>query len=142
MRQLNEADRGMLRVDPSPSSAAMARHRIRASLDAIGMPQALVDDVLLVATELIGNAVRHAFPLSAGDLEVCWKVDHEVHHEVDRDRVTVQVSDGGGPQPPHVRASEPHATAGRGLMIVATVAQDWGVETHSDGVTTVWARLV
>jgi len=136
MRQLTsgDADKGMLRVDPEPSSAATVRSTIRHALHAFGVSKPVIDDAVLVATELVGNALRHASALPSGDLEVCWEVDGE--------RVTVQVTDGGGRQLPHMLTPDRDATTGRGLMIVDAVAEEWGVESLSDGGTTVWASLL
>lgn len=87
-----------------------------------------IDDYLLVVSELTANAVR------AGATVV------EVTVEVHRDHVRVAVEDDapGGPRPAvAVGPDEPH---GRGLAIVASVSQDWGVEYLRRG-KQVWADL-
>ena len=88
------------------------------------------EEVALVATELLGNAVLHARALDDGQLSIAWGVGEY--------GVEVAVTDGGAPTRPV--AAEPDATdtSGRGLSIVATLAARWGVEQHASS-TTVWA---
>ena len=83
------------------------------------------DDVCLVVTELVTNAVRHAGGRLA--LEV-WFTGG---------RVTVAVADDACrvPQP---RASTDDDESGRGMLIVAALAGDWGVDARPDG-KRVWA---
>ena len=91
-------------------------------------------DAAVLASELVANAVRHANALPNGEFKVAWNV-------TDAD-VTIAVTDGGARSGdgPRVRATAPNDTSGRGLAIVAALADDWGVE-HADGTSTVWARL-
>lgn len=92
----------------------------------------MVEDVALVASELIGNAVRHASPLPGGELQVSW--------ELRDDGVEVRVTDGGGAARPIPRQVGPQDLSGRGLSIVDRVANDWGVDASANR-TTVWARV-
>jgi serine/threonine-protein kinase RsbW len=108
------------------------RERISADLSRAGLPDDLIDDVLLVATELLSNALRHARSLPGGQVDVSW----EIHER----GVSIRVTDGGGRHQPHVRHPGPSETNGRGLSIVATLAAEWGVE-ESDTSATVWAKL-
>jgi anti-sigma regulatory factor (Ser/Thr protein kinase) len=124
---------GTLRVDPDPASAATVRRAVGESLDASGLPAPVIDDAVLIATELLGNSLRHADALPSGELRVSW--------DVDGDGVVVRVTDGGGGQLPHVRNTRADATTGRGLRIVDALAAEWGVESQPDGATTVWAWL-
>lgn len=120
-----------LRV-PVSAGVAAARHRLCDDLVGRGLPPRLVDDAALVLSELLTNALRHARPLEGGSVEVSWAVTGSA--------VEVAVSDGGSATRPV--AAHPPATAlgGRGLSIVASVAEDWGV-VDRPGRTTVWARL-
>ena len=52
------------------------------------LPEQLVDEAEMVASELLTNAVRHARPLSDGTIRVRWKIRGDV--------VEVEVTDGGG----------------------------------------------
>lgn len=88
------------------------------------------DALLLVASELITNAVRHG----AGDVELRVIVEPEC--------VRLEVLDDG-----HVTVSAPaespapSALGGRGLLLVEGVADRWGSEFESDGRTLVWAEV-
>ena len=108
------------------------RRRIAADLVAAGVPEEVVEDVVLVATALLSNALRHAHPLPENDLIVTWQFDGQ--------NVRIEVTDGGGDRHPHVRHPAPNETSGRGLSIVGSLAADWGVQERSDS-TSVWATL-
>lgn len=88
------------------------------------------DAVLLVASELVTNAVRH------GDGEVELRVelrDGEVRLEVlDDGHVKVEVPTG---------TPEPTAIGGRGLQLVRSVSKRWGSGFDAAGRTLVWAVL-
>jgi anti-sigma regulatory factor (Ser/Thr protein kinase) len=119
-------------VPAQPSSAAVVRQRISADLARAGLPEGLIDDVVLVATELLSNALRHARSLPDDQLDIRW--------EVRQDSVSIKVTDGGGRHQPHVRHPGPAETNGRGLSIVETLAEEWGVEEGA-ATATVWATL-
>jgi anti-sigma regulatory factor (Ser/Thr protein kinase) len=116
----------------APASVAVARQRLAADLSAAGIFDAAVGDAVLVVSELLSNAIRHARPLPGANVQVAWAVG--------ADAVEVAVSDGGAPTMP-VRA---HATVsslgGRGLDIVEYLARRWGVRSDDSG-QTVWAVL-
>ncbi len=123
---------GTLWVRSTPASAATVRHSLTYDLKRHGYSDALADDAALLASELVTNAVRHAHALPSGHLAVTWQVD--------ADGVTMQVTDGGGQGRPELRHVSFDDTSGRGLAIVAALADDWGIDEHPGG-STVWARL-
>jgi len=100
------------------------RRAIVDDLRGIDVSPNVVDEVGLVVSELLGNAVRHASPLPDGRLRVRWQVKAGV--------VELDVTDGG--------ASTPLATSGRGLRIVRSLAHEWGVSDDVEG-RTVWVTL-
>lgn len=118
-------------VRHDPASAAVVRHSIAADLATRGVADADMADVVLVASELVGNAVLHAVAGAHGDLDVTW--------EVEPDAVVVRVHDGSDELPqlqrPHIGQAN-----GRGLTIVAALARDWGVRRDARG-KQVWARI-
>lgn len=122
-------------VRHASSSAAVARRNVRAAFDAAGLTTDQALDAALIASELVGNAVRHAAPLPSGQLAVSWSVDSEGYQ--------ISVTDGGVPGNtlPDISVRQPGTRdpAGRGLRIVAELADDWGVAART-GTTTVWAR--
>ena len=122
---------GALQVRHEPESAALIRHHLRDELTRRGVPSDALDMIVLVASELVGNAVRHTGVSASGLIDVDW--------ELDPNGITVCVSD-TSPKLPLPRQPEPHETSGRGLAIVAAVADDWGVDTGPGG-KQVWAHV-
>ena len=88
----------------------------------------LVDDVQLGVSELITNAVRHA----RTDVELRISYDTRLLVEV-RDFEPSLRQPAGAP-------TDPLATSGRGLQIVAAVSADWGVRSLGNG-KAVWFAL-
>jgi len=116
----------------APASVAVARQRLTADLDAAGIVQAAVGDAVLVVSELLSNAIRHARPLPGASVQVAWALDDG--------SVEVAVSDGGAPTRPYPAHASVSALGGRGLDIVEYLARTWGVRTDPAGLT-VWAVL-
>jgi two-component sensor histidine kinase len=128
-----DAERAWCIVVPHHARGArQARHRLATELAGVIRPT-LLADVVAVAAELVGNAVRHAAPLPGGVIRVAWRVRTQ-------DLVEVRVTDGGAASQPTVRNVPPDAVDGRGLTIVAALAQRWGVERDGLG-QSVWALL-
>ena len=69
-----------------------------------------------------------------GGIRAAWRVDTA-------GRLTVEVTDGGGPTRPVPSTPSVTARGGRGLTIISALAQDWGVRDSAAGEVTVWARL-
>jgi anti-sigma regulatory factor (Ser/Thr protein kinase) len=115
--------------------ARQARHRLSTALsDAI--PPALLADVVSVAAELVGNAVRHAAPLPGGVVRLAWRLRVSESGNI----IEVRVTDGGAPDVPRPRIAGPDDPDGRGLAIVAALATRWGVDSDGLG-QSVWAEL-
>lgn len=114
------------------SSAAEARRRLLEELRSTGLAGEVLDDAMLVVSELVGNAVLHGRPLAGGEIQVEW--------DADQGEVALRITDGGGLAVPEPRDADTLAPSGRGLAIVAEVADAWGVEERPDRLT-VWARL-
>jgi len=108
-------------------AAAHARAEVRRVCEA-GVPQSVRDDVLLVASELVGNAVRHGGP---GPLRLLV--------DVRPGSVRVGVGD-GAPGSPLVREAGHLDRGGRGMLLVERLASAWGVIEELPG-KQVWARL-
>lgn len=119
---------GSVRVTPTPASVRDVRCALREDLAVL--PEPVREDVVLVASELLGNALRHASSLPDGLLAVDWGLGEL--------GVEIAVTDGGGATRPAVLNAEPTAIGGRGLSIVESVAARWGVERRG-AQTTVWA---
>lgn len=118
-------------VRHAPDSVALVRRLIVDYLDEAGINGEESFTAALIASELVSNAVRHAPPLPAGNLAIGWQLEAGSY--------TISVTDGGRAAAITPRDSGPDAASGRGLAIVAAIAESWGVE-GDDEHTTVWAR--
>lgn len=114
------------------SSVALVRGRLARDLAAREVTPAVVDDAVLVASELVSNALKHARPLDSGKIQVAWAVAGE--------SVDVAVTDGGSPTRPLVTHPPISALGGRGLGIVERLSSRWGVQEDGDAFT-VWAAV-
>ena len=121
-----------VRVPHEQASAPQVRLRLAADLDAARVIGQEADDALLIMSELITNAVRHARPLSSGGLNVSWAIS--------RTRIGISVTDGGSATAPKAAAAAMSAIGGRGLHIVHFLASTWDV-TRGEDDTTVWAVI-
>ncbi len=129
---LREVENSTVVLLPSqPASVAVARRRITAEMRSVGIEDEAIDDAAIVITELVTNAIKHGSPLPGRWLQVTWDMDTE--------SVEIAVSDGGG-SGTRPRANRPSLTAmgGRGLEIVDSLCDRWGVRPPG---TTVWAIL-
>ena len=114
---------------PSAVTApAAARALARDAVERGGRrPAVRLDDVALVVSELVTNAVLH------GDGDITLDV------VVDDDAVHVEVAD-REPNLPDQPNAALDAESGRGLLLVSRVATQWGVRRSSPG-KVVWAHL-
>ncbi|MFD7700348.1 ATP-binding protein [Streptomyces caelestis] len=92
-----------------------------------------VDDAVLIVSELATNAVRHSRSGSAGG----WFL---VMVGFGDGLVRIEVVDQGGERVPHLCDVTSQEEGGRGLLLIASCAKDWGVKNWPDG-RSVWAEL-
>ncbi len=118
-----------VRLPAHPGSASRARSFTARQLRAAGMQGVATDLGLLLISELATNALRHA----GTEFEV------EVAPTARGVRVAVSDDDPRRPREPLVLPG-PDAEGGRGLAIVARLADRWGVEGDPLG-KTVWFEL-
>ncbi|OLZ66697.1 protein phosphatase [Streptomyces sp. IMTB 2501] len=107
---------------------------MRAALaEAPGVSARLADDAMAVVSELVTNAVVHA----GTDVEVDWRLEED-------GAFVVEVCDRHPSRAPRDALGGQGAydtpEYGRGLRLVTTLAESWGV-TYRTGAKTVWARL-
>ena len=116
-------------LDPAPTAATQARLEVTERLAARLGTRAL-EDVRLLVTELITNALRHG-SLAPGDtVSVKASVDQEV--------VRIEVSDPGRDGEVAQRPPGPRG-GGYGLYLVDQLTKRWGVDRRHG--TTVWCEL-
>lgn len=114
-------------LEPQPESVAVARREVRAVL-ADWDADRFEWEVSQLVTELVTNVVLHA------------RTGFDLSMELDRDRLRLEVRD-ASPRLPRPRRFSRESTTGRGMRLVETLAQSWGVE-RGDGGKTVWLVLV
>ncbi|MEF9905173.1 ATP-binding protein [Streptomyces sp. P9-A2] len=124
-------------VPHGPAGVGKARRRMRLQLRDGGVADTVIDDAVLILSELLSNAYKHGRPLGDapagdGDVRAAWQVDP-------CGRLVVEVTDGGGPTRPAPATPSVTAHGGRGLNIITALADDWGVRDEVPGEVTVWA---
>lgn len=121
-------------VRHSPTGVTTARTSVLAAFRAAGVVEDGAQDAALIASELVGNSVRHAAALPSGQLSLDWTLEPHGY--------LLSVTDGGAATGTAITAQalDPGHTGGRGLLIVSTLARAWGVWA-SAGSTTVWAQV-
>lgn len=103
-----------------PQSARAVRRFVAGALP----DAAHLDDIILTASELAANVIRHA------------KTDFTVRLTGDDELVRLEVSDGSSIIP----AVEDLSDSKRGLRMIEEAAEQWGIEATEDG-KTVWAEF-
>ncbi|MFJ9864133.1 ATP-binding protein [Streptomyces sp. NPDC101165] len=115
-----------------PAAVGTARRVLRDLLAAWGVAEPVRDDAVLVASELVTNALVHA----AGERIVC-----RVRAAADRVRLEVE-DQNRGPARPAQRQSGPDDQNGRGLFLVGALSADRGMTLAPDRpARIVWADL-
>jgi anti-sigma regulatory factor (Ser/Thr protein kinase) len=113
---------GSLDLPGTTGAPARARHYLRAVLDP-GLHA--VEDVTLLVSELVTNAVVHTASGNGGTIRVNVM-------EYPDGGIFVEVVDGGGHTCPTVRQSDDLDLNGRGLMLVDTLAANWGHQREGE----------
>lgn len=123
--------RDELLLAPTPTAAAAARGFVR---DILGYWQpalpdsAVLERAVLVANELVTNAVVHA------------RTDLWLRLELRGDWLHIAVRD-GSPRLLRLVTVNSEAEGGRGLPLVEQLARAWGVHRHPAGGKVVWCTL-
>ena len=109
----------MIELDGDPDAPSRGRHAATAVLESWGCGPDTREDLLLVVSELVTNAVVHG-----------------------AEPIRVEVTDGAAGVSPHGNPRPPtSAEAGRGLSVVTRLALAWGWRASPGAGKTVWAEL-
>ncbi|MFI9327752.1 ATP-binding protein [Kitasatospora sp. NPDC052868] len=155
-------------VPHGPASVGVARRRLRRDLGDREIPEPVIDDAVLILSELLSNACRYARPLgplpALGRSARAEVVDSVlvgvptgasaapaeagpdaggvlVRWQMHADGIlTLEVTDGGAQTRPSPASPSLSSRGGRGLSIVDQLSSDWGVR-DAPGEVTVWAAL-
>jgi anti-sigma regulatory factor (Ser/Thr protein kinase) len=119
-------------LEGGASAPRRARHEITEHLNGELGSERTLDAVLLVG-ELVTNSVLHAATGAA----------HEIVLEliIGLDDVRVVVTDAGSPTIPMIQPLDPARPGGRGLFLVDTLSDRWGMTREGTRETRVWFEM-
>jgi anti-sigma regulatory factor (Ser/Thr protein kinase) len=126
-RSTRRPDSARIILPRSPSSVAAARRFIEARAADWSFPEPAGEQLVLIGSELVTNAVLHA------------RTDLTLTLERRGDRVRISVRD-RSKAPATLRHYRADALTGRGLGVVATLSDSWGISAAPGG-KVVWAEL-
>lgn len=131
MTQSDNALAARISVDLSMPVPPLAQIRQWLATVLADLAEDVLQDLMLVCTELVSNAYDHA----------CAPRRLRVHRSRDRDALRIEVDDGSPDRLPVAGSSRLGSFRGRGLIMVDNLSRrQWG--THlGDGGKTVWAEL-
>ncbi|MFK4188988.1 ATP-binding protein [Streptomyces sparsogenes] len=116
-----------LRLTTDPTAPARTRRTVAEALRGWEVPDGAIDDIVLMADELVTNAIEHAggpvwlrLRLHGGGCVIC------------------KVGDGSR-EAPRLRHGDPDAEDGRGLLLVAALADAFGARVTTTG-KVIWFR--
>lgn len=115
-------------VSSDPTAFVEARRFVRETAGSV--PRRVLDDAVLLTSELVTNAVRHADVAAEDAIEVTVALDTRVLRIAVRDR-------GPGFDPEAVR---PRSEGGWGLDLMRRLSSRWSVD-RADHVTEVWFEI-
>lgn len=117
-----------LALAPSLQTGSLARRALRQLFDTARVDQDTSETAVLLATELVTNAVEHG--RGATHLDAA----------VQDDLIRLEVTDSSTEEPRPNPSVSDLAERGRGLLLIEALASRWGVQPRSDG-KTVWCEL-
>ena len=109
-----------VRLPFAPSTPGMVRTRLAGFLTVHRASNDVIDDALIVISEMIANAVSHGVPDHDGAIEISWSINGTL--------LELSVLDGG--MGGHLKPVDfdHDSLSGRGLSIISRVADRWWVD--------------
>lgn len=111
-----------VRLPFEPSTPSIARTKLAGFLTVNRASAAVIDDALIVLSEMVANAVCHGRPTDDGTMELAWTIDP------DRQLLEISVHDGGQGATLEPIDFDEDSLSGRGLSIINRVADRWWVD--------------
>lgn len=124
-------DAMVLRWSRHPRCVGLARGELRKALDGWELA-GIQDSALLVLSELLTNAVRHAHASPGREIETRYLRTNG--------GVRIEVHDAAGDLP-RLMAVDLDSPSGRGLALVAALADRWDVSARVGPGKSVWVEL-
>ena len=118
-----------LRLPPRPRAVPTARHAFDELTGLVS--EVSLDDARLLVSELVTNSVRHAGLAPSQPITL--------RAEIKGTSLRVEVRDEGRGFELTPRQPDPVGNSGWGLLLVAQLADRWGLA--DDGATTVWFEI-
>lgn len=142
MAQLVHRHTSRIALPAMLSSVPTARLHTRTTLTTWHLPT-LTDDAELIVSELVTNALQAITLLPAHPRYP------DLHDHPQVIRLSLTLHTGGllievhdpSPHAPRLRQPTPDTEGGRGLLLVTTLARQWGTRWPPTGGKTVWALL-
>lgn len=129
-------DGAVCALRPTSASSRTAREFATNTLCSWGLDE-LVDDAVVIISELVTNAVRHGVPpyaAAAGDAPIKLTLVRQA-------RFAVFIVSDPGEQDPRMRPADDVCENGRGLHVIEALSRAWGWTPLPDGGKAVWAAL-
>ena len=114
------ARQDVVRLPFERSTPSIARTRLAAFLTQNHASSDVIDDALIVLSEMIANAVSHGVPGPDGTMEIRWSIAGGL--------LELSVTDGGHAQTLKPVDFDADSLSGRGLSIINRVADRWWVD--------------
>lgn len=102
------------------STPGIARTKLAAFLTVNRASNEVIDDALIVISEMIANAVSHGVPTSDGTIEISWAINGTL--------LELSVYDAGKGASLKPIDFDEDSLSGRGLSIINRVADRWWVD--------------
>ncbi|MFC8346172.1 ATP-binding protein [Streptomyces sp. NPDC057280] len=119
-----------------PRSVGRARALLRAQAADWKLPDAITDTAVLLLSELMTNAYRHAHVSPGREIRIRCALDDGDGHSLH-----VSVTDASDTMPTF-RNPSPEDESGRGLILLTLLADEWGTAPRPHGVgKTIWFSL-
>ena len=125
--------RARVRLPFHASTPSIARTKLAAFLTIHRADSSVIDDALIVLSEMIANAISHGEPDTEDTIDITWSLDRS------RGLLELSVHDAGEAATLEPVDFDEDSLSGRGLSIISRVADRWWVDM-SQG-TTVNAEL-